>query len=513
MSGGFWLILSAAILLLCYVVRLLILAARLEKKRPEASDGLHPDPQLSEQAAQSLSDLIPFQTVSREGLTQFSSWTRLRDQLRLRYPRVHAVFEREVIGSYSLLFRWPALEPTEEPILFCAHLDVVPADGAWTHPPFGGEIHDGEVWGRGALDCKGTLVSLLEAAESLLEKGFRPTRDIFFAFGHDEEIGGADGAGAMADWMARHGLHFAMVLDEGTFVRPDYLDSVRPVAQVAVTEKGFVNLRMRATAPAGHASLPPKITANSVLSEAICRIQMTPRRAHFTDLSWETLSRLAPCLSFGTRVFLQCPFLFRRLLARRMLRAPDTAALMRSTVATTVIRAGQAANVLPATADAVLNVRLLHGDTIEDVLRHLGELTRDLPISFEAGPVGEPSQISDYKGEVFETLTQSIQAVFGGVCVVPALMPGGADARRYEPLSPCVFRFSPFVLTKDEQMRIHGRDERISVEALGRAVLFYEDLFSRLAGTPGLMLSVDQLDFETILSLRPEEDETEAPGD
>jgi carboxypeptidase PM20D1 len=170
-----------------------------------------------------------------------------------------------------------APDPAKKPVLITAHMDVVPVEagteGEWTHPPFGGEIADGFVWGRGTLDTKAHLIAALEAVERLLEKGLTPARDVYLAFGHDEELTGEQGARQIAKLLAERGLTFDFVLDEGGCVVKGALPGIeKPVALVGVGEKGFCNVRLTAkrTGATPHARAH---TSVGVLAQAVCRLE------------------------------------------------------------------------------------------------------------------------------------------------------------------------------------------------------------------------------------------------
>lgn len=456
--------------------------ARVGRAHTRPLSGHAADPELSRRAAETLSQLIRFKTVSYGAENEHAEWAHLRDYLRKRFPYIHEAMERETVGHYSLLFKWPSPNSQGEPLLFCGHLDVVPADeGGWQHPPFAGDVSHNMVWGRGALDCKNVVTCLLECAEELIRQGFTPTRDIYFAFGHDEEVGGADGAGMLARVFAQRDMRFAMVLDEGGWLNRGVLTLRRPVAEVAVSEKGMMNVRLSAQSVGGHASQPPAHTALGLLSEAICRVEYKPYRARLTPLVTDMLKTLVPYLPYGWRFMIANRWLCKRRLLRRLKRS-DLAPMVHTTMAPTMALAGRAPNVLPSSADATLNIRMLHGDDGEDVLRYLRHLMAGLDVGVEALTRQEASQVSDYKGEIFNKLTASIHKIFGETPVTPSLMPAATDARRYENFSHCVFRFCPFVLGPNERALIHAVDERVSVEGLGLAAAFYKDVIRRLAG-------------------------------
>jgi len=141
-------------------------------------------------------------------LTATSEFHRLQKYLVEFYPLVHRALDRDVVNGLSLLYRWPGSDPSLEPLLLLAHQDVVAAEdeSAWILPPFGGTVSENAVWGRGAIDAKGPLIAIFESVERLLGEGYRPRRDIYLAFGHDEEVGGMEGAAAIGELLASRGV-------------------------------------------------------------------------------------------------------------------------------------------------------------------------------------------------------------------------------------------------------------------------------------------------------------------
>ncbi|MDR1735741.1 MAG: M20/M25/M40 family metallo-hydrolase [Oscillospiraceae bacterium] len=459
----------------------MLLRTRKLDKAPCAPPSLPPyDIGAAEHAAESLAQAVSYQTVSHTNQMEhggYGEWIRLREFLKNRYPLVHSSMAWEVVGGFSLIYRWAAAPAAEkEPILICAHMDVVPAGEGWTHAPFSGDIAEGFVWGRGTLDCKNVLISVFEAAEALIEQGFSPSRDIFFAFGHDEEIGGLEGAGAIADLFATRNARFAMVLDEGGSLGRSAIPAGRPVAHVGVAEKGMANLRFTAKSGGGHAAAPPKQTEIGRLSEAVCRLEFRPVSPRLTPLVRDMLITLSPELPWRWKFYLSNLWLFKSRVLKIMASRPDSNALIRTTAAPTMARGSGAPNVLPDTAEITLNMRMLHDENDVALTQYLTDLTADLDVEVEVLTSREPSKVSRYSGRDFQSVAASVRRVFGPTPVVPNLMYGGTDARNYESFSDCVFRFMPFLLTPAEHDRMHGRDERVSVEALGRAVAFYTDL-------------------------------------
>lgn len=463
------------------VVTALVVARRTRRLRKTAWRPVslpEADAAAARRAAESLSQAVTYQTVSQPSGAErggYGEWVRLREFLKNRYPLAHQTLMCEQVG-FSLLYRWPSPDSRKEPILFCAHMDVVPAEGVWTHGPFSGDIADDCVWGRGTLDCKNVLICLLEAVEDLLQQGIQPGRDIFFAFGHDEEIGGLEGAGNIAALFAERNARFDMVLDEGGFLGRSAVPVGRPVAHIGVAEKGIANLRFTARGGGGHASQPPRRTGLGRLAEALCRLEFRPLPPRLTPLVKDALLALGAGLPIRWRVYLANLRLFRRSLLRLLAERPEANALIRTTVAPTMAKGSAAPNVLPDNAEITLNMRILHGENDAALTQYLTDLTADLDVEVEVLRSTEPSGVSRYNGRSFAALSEAVRQTFGPTPVIPALMYSGTDARNYEPFSECVYRFMPFILTPEEQGRIHGADERVSIEALGRAVAFYSNL-------------------------------------
>ncbi|HRK64784.1 MAG TPA: M20/M25/M40 family metallo-hydrolase, partial [Terricaulis sp.] len=172
-------------------------------------------------AAARLAEAIRFPTVSLvEETDDRAPFRNLHAWMQTTYPAFHAAAKREQFGEFSLMYTWAGSDAAQPPIVLTAHMDVVPAPAdtleSWRTAPFDGRVEEGYVLGRGAVDDKGSLIALLEAAEFLAAQGRQPVRTIIFAFGHDEEIGGDNGAVLMAQALAQRGVRAWFVLDEGS---------------------------------------------------------------------------------------------------------------------------------------------------------------------------------------------------------------------------------------------------------------------------------------------------------
>ncbi|MBM3790664.1 MAG: M20/M25/M40 family metallo-hydrolase [Acidobacteria bacterium] len=203
------LMVSVAVFLIASVA--LVRTFRLESRqiRVEPAD---PAPVDVLKAAEELSRALRFRTISYENRDRIdrAELLALHGYLAEAFPAVHKTLEREEVNELSLLYTWRGSDPELRPALLSAHLDVVPVEEGteqnWVHPPYSGAVADGFVWGRGAIDDKGSVITILHAVESLVSEGFHPRRTLYLAFGHDEEIGGYEGAKSIATWCRMQGM-------------------------------------------------------------------------------------------------------------------------------------------------------------------------------------------------------------------------------------------------------------------------------------------------------------------
>ncbi|HWA31016.1 MAG TPA: M20/M25/M40 family metallo-hydrolase, partial [Rhizomicrobium sp.] len=328
------------------------------------------------QVAQHLSQAIRFQTISYgNGVKEAQKDAQLdamRAWMEQTYPAFHRVASREIVGK-SLLFTWKGKNPNEAPILLMAHMDVVPVvpgtEKDWTHAPFSGDIADGFVWGRGAIDDKGCLITLLDAAERLAASGFTPERTIMFAFGQDEEVGGSQGNETMARLLAARHVHLAWVLDEGGAILNEPFPGVeQPMAFMAVAEKGYLSLQLTAHGTGGHSSRPTHDLAIARLSQAVLNVVDHPFASGIDDVQREQFAVLAPYVPYFQRMILANLWLTGPIVTHMLESNPETAAMLHTTIAPTIISGGVKDNVLPPDASATINFRLHQRDTIDAVI-------------------------------------------------------------------------------------------------------------------------------------------------
>lgn len=425
---------------------------------------------------------LRFPTISPQDRASFdpAPFTGLHEYLRESFPLVHERLTREVIGGYSLLYTWQGTDTTLAPMLLMGHLDVVPVEpgteSRWTHPPFDGVVDSGFVWGRGAMDDKSSVIAQLEAVELLLRQGFVPRRTLYLAYGHDEEIGGANGAGALAAVLKERAGRLEFLVDEGGIVADGVLPGVgRPVAMIGVVEKGSMGVELTVEGTGGHSSIPPEHTALGILSRALTRLEDNQMPLRMTPVVEEMFLRLAPAMPFAMRLPLANLWAFRPVLVRGAARDPRVAAMLRTTTAVTMASGSPKENVLPIIAKAVVNFRILPGDTPDDVLAHVRRVVDDFRVTV-TGSGRPPSPTADFGSPAFRILEKTVSQLFPGAIPVPFLLIAATDTRHYEDLTRNIYRFNPIVATPDLVSGTHGTDERVRADDLVRAARFFAQL-------------------------------------
>ena len=439
-------------------------------------------------AVERLAEAIRFPTVSMQDalIGDPRPFRELRDYLELAFPNVHRVLVREVVNGSSLLYTWEGTEPAQKSILLLAHLDVVPVEAAtvdqWVHPPFSGVVADGFVWGRGALDNKASVLGTLEAVEHLLIAGFRPARTVFLAFGHDEERGGAQGAAQISALLQARGVTAEFLVDEGLVVGEGLIPGVSaPVAMIGTAEKGFLTLELTVSGEGGHASMPPATTAAGTLARALRRLEAHPMPARMVSPVRELFDTAGRHMSFGRRVIFANLWLFERLVLRRLAGTPSTNAAIRTTAAITVLRAGEKDNALPTEARALVNLRILPGESVAGVIASVSRTLGEAAVAVTPLLAIEPSAVAPTRSRAYRILAATIREVFPDAAVAPGLLVAGTDSRHYRPVAEAAYRFLPLRLTREDVNRIHGVNERIAVARYQEVIAFYARLIENSA--------------------------------
>lgn len=432
-----------------------------------------------------LSKAIQIKTISLEDQSlmdkdAFLSFHRFLEDI---FPNLHKTLAREIVQDYSLLYKWEGANPDLKPMALLAHFDVVPVepgtDSSWTHPPFSGEIADGFIWGRGALDMKATFMAIMESVEILVSQGYQPERTLYLAFGHDEETGGLTGAANIVSHLEKNGVHLAFTLDEGMFILDKNLSpSKTPLAIIGLAEKGYVTLRITANGQGGHSSMPPTATTLGTLCRAITALEENQMPATLSGPVQYLFDTIGPDLPFGQKLLFANQWVFKPLLLKVLGNIKTTNAMIRTTTAPTIIKGGVKANVLPSSAYALVNFRILPGDTITDVMDHAQKVIDDpnITLSLEGKSKTNPSPVSSHTAAGFVQIQKTIMEIFPGTAVAPGLVVAGTDSKHYTKIADNSYRFAPFVLGPEDTSRIHGTNERVSIKNYLDALGYYTQL-------------------------------------
>jgi carboxypeptidase PM20D1 len=316
------------------------------------------------------------------------------------------------------------------------------------------------------MDDKASVVTILEAIELLLAAGHAPRRTVLLAFGHDEESGGS-GAASVAARLKERGVKPMLVLDEGLAVIRGIVPGMsRDVAMLGVAEKGFLTVELAASTEGGHSSMPPFESAIGRVAKAVAKLESTPTPASLDGPTGSFLDAVGPEMKFGLKLVMANRWLLAPLVLRIYEQKPSTRATVRTTVAPTMLRAGVKDNVLAREAKAVVNFRIGPGETKEDVLAWTRRTVGDdqVKVTESKSISSNPSPVTAVDSAGYRRVEKTVRGVFPDSVVPPGLVLGATDARHFTELSDAVIRFGPLVLEQTDLGRLHGVNERISVQ-------------------------------------------------
>lgn len=453
-------------------------------KRPvKATTGKAELPDLdADKLAEHLSGLIQHKTVTANTMDSFdrAAFLGLHQYLEKTYPLLHAALEKEVVNEYSLLYKWKGTDSDQKPWLMMAHMDVVPVDertaDKWEHEAFSGDIADGYVWGRGAIDMKGQLACIMESVEYLLEQGFAPKRDIYIALGHDEESMGTLGAQHIVDRLNAQDVRLDFVIDEGGVVMDGKSLGINAmVATIGICEKGYADLRLVAESAGGHASRPPKETAVGTLAKAILALEKHRMKPTLNAPLKAMLDAVGGYMKFPLNVIAANLFITKPLLLKGLGAGSTGSAMVRTTAAPTMLKGSGAPNVLAERAEAVVNFRISPDDSLEKLLAHVKKVVgSDIKVEVIQGY--DPSVSSPVDSEAYKTIAGTAADIFPGYVVSPYLMVAATDSRRYACIADGVYRFQPFASMSEDLGTIHAAGERLSIKSLREGTAFFIQL-------------------------------------
>ncbi len=464
------------VFILVLIVRTLLFRPRKEQTAP--GNQVEVD---QARAVESFQEMIKCRTVSYDDVSMQDEreFERFRELLDERYPAVASKCEKHRIGPSGVIYHWKG-KGGRDPWVLMSHYDVVPVEESmWQEAPFGAAVKNGEIWGRGTIDTKSTLLGVMEAAEMLIQDGFEPQNDLYLAFGGDEEVSGTS-AQAMVDWFEEHKISPTVVDESGAIVEGVFPGVSKTIAVIGTGEKGIANIEISFESDGGHASIPPRHTPVGILAKAISAIenhQFKPTMVPPVSAMFDTIGRHA---GFGMRLVFANLWCFRPLLfALAKGKGGELNALMRSTCAFTRMEGGTAWNVIPPKVSAGANLRLLN-HTLEQAVKQLRKFIGNDQVRVEVVSGNGPSPYSRSDGNSWDTLKEAILQTWPGIVVSPYLLRAATDSRHYTSISDRVYRFTPLLMSLETRKTIHGHNERIAIDALVEIVAFYVRLIQKI---------------------------------
>jgi carboxypeptidase PM20D1 len=433
---------------------------------------------LPEKAIDHMSAAIQLRTETPNDDYQFDTVTfmRYRTFLETTYPLIHKNLPRTIIDSFNYIYEWKGTDTSILPMVLMAHYDVVPVEASaiklWHAKPYGGEIKENYIWGRGVLDDKSSMISILEATEAQLAKGFKPKQTILLCFGADEESSGK-GATAVVKYFKSINKRFDLVVDEGGEISTEDNKSIKaPIASIGVGEKGYVTLVLTAQKAGGHSSIPASHTAIDMLSNAISKVSNHPMPAKLTPPIEAYLKSISAYNdNFFQKMGLSNLWLFKSVVMNSMAENPNSNALIRTTLVPTVFNSGVRDNVIPTFATAYINSRILPGQSSKDVFDYVQRTINDtsIKITYYKNYMTEPSPTTDVNSKYYKRVEKVVRSIVKDVVVAPMLMVGATDSRNYREISDGVVNFSPLTDAKG----YHGIDERMLISDFQKCFNFY----------------------------------------
>nr|XP_021139197.1 N-fatty-acyl-amino acid synthase/hydrolase PM20D1 isoform X2 [Columba livia] len=403
---------------------------------------------------------IPTVSVSPEDLNT-TAMAEFGNYIQEVFPAVFSskFIQHEIVGKYSHLFTVQGSDPGLLPYMLLAHMDVVPAPPeGWDFPPFSAAEHEGFIYGRGTLDNKNSAIGILQALEFLLRRNYRPRRSFYVGIGHDEEVFGRKGAMTMAALLEARGVKLSFLLDEGSAILHGVVAGVeKPVAVIAITEKGSITLNFTVEKEPGHSSFPPRESSIGILAAAMARLEQNPLPSlfgHGPELL--TMEHLASEFRFPLNLIMSNLWLFSPIVSRVLAWKPPTNALIRTTTAVTMFNAGIKLNVIPSSAKATVNFRIHSAETAAEVLEAVRNTVADNRVKIDIVEAFDPLPVSPWDDQTFgvHIFQRTILDIFPDVdSVVPGTCIGNTDSRHFTNVTKAIYRFNPLLLKSDDLPR------------------------------------------------------------
>lgn len=426
-------------------------------------------------------------TVSdRDGNFDREVFASYLPMLKEMYPTVFEVVESQLINEFGIVLKWKGKDSALNPVVLMSHYDVVGDEGQdWKHPAFEAEIHDGVIWARGSIDTKGLLAATLEAMEKLIAEGYTPPRDIYYCSSNCEEVAG-DTMKIIVEWFEENNIKPWFVLDEGGAIMEDLPMGIKtPFAMVAVSEKGWATVKLKATAT-GAAPAAKATKANSKLSapqkivKALAALEKSPTRSTVTGQLEGMLKSFSPYVDEPLKSVFKNINLVKPVLKKVLETNADTAAMIRTMITLVDIDSkSENGKKIATEATATLRLRIAPQDSLEYIVGHIQKVVgEDIEVTTE--DVSLPPRISDHNTESFRYIESTIKKVYPHVGVAPFVLNAFTDSRFFARICPEVYRFGPFSLDNERFDSVHNANERMPVKDYLKAIDFYAEFLKNL---------------------------------
>lgn len=456
-------------------------------------------------AIQRLSGGLKIPTVSSGELGDFnySTFDTIKEYIKNSYPLIYQNAEFAKVNTYGLVFRLKGSNPSLDPILFLSHTDVVPPGDAevkdktenifrpddqplpavsevseeWDFGPFSGAVANGRIYGRGSIDMKGMLFSLLESMNNVIKTKYIPQRDIYLAFGFDEEVGGQQGAVKIAEYFRNKNVQFDAVYDEGGLIleKGSVTGISSDIAVIGCAEKGFLSVKIKVKGLGGHSSMPPAESAIGKAAVIMQRLESGQMKPEVTPLINQFFTNVGGSMSFISRMAIANQWLLKPVLLSQLTKNNSTNALVRTTTALTMMKGSDAPNVLSPEVEFIVNFRLLPGNTVKDVKEHIANATKGFDVEIdEIDSVKEASAVSSSNTRAFQMIEAAIKEIYPTAIATPYLTVGATDAYKYQIVSKNIYRFMPIKINNAEKQSIHSTNEYLSIENYMKMIHYFE---------------------------------------
>lgn len=465
--------LTVFVCLVLFFAVLMLNAVRVKckaRKLTDKKDVLPPEKQT--EYAHCLGEMLRCRTVSHKDSYDDTEFRKLRDVTEKLFPEIHKRCEKLTFSDDCWIYRLRGGDPTRN-IMLMSHHDVVGAEGEWKHPPFCGEIFDGALWGRGAVDTKTSLFAELQALEELLKEGYEPPCNVYIGSSHNEEIGG-DGIPKALEYFEKEGITFETILDEGgAIIDPPLAGMKCKCAMLAVHEKGIHRLIFTAEEGTSHKGLTAN-TNTPVARMSAFVAEVNRKKPFITRLYPQVkamLTQLCPYTPFTFRLVLANLWCFGGIIKTLMPRLnPQAGAMVGTSCSFHEIKGSYDDKKCVAKA----TLRYVDDKDFQKDLAEISKLAEKYGIKVTEGENNEYHKPADMSKPQFSYTRDCIAKIFPHVASAAYILPAGTDARHLSDICDCVIRFAPITMNAQQFGSVHSENENIDVEVIGEAVSFYK---------------------------------------